>query len=299
MNDQQIMVTPTILSTWHYGNLASVAASANNQGIIQVGDNVHAINFVFASVAPAPLTRAQLITDVASVRLFLNGEVIFDRTTTQILDMYKYERDKLGALAAPLGTLVCDCMRNELDIWDQRRGSALGMLKSNGKPGVGPYNTLSYELIMTAGVATAVTGEIQVVTDLYPQEQTGMHLRRLRTSRNLAAIGDNFVMDLPRNAKGLAALHVVTAVMDRVNVTADSREIYHDLDWNSLQIMLDQAEFTPQAGYSHVPFNLGRDLWSFLPYGGLSKLIFNIHTTAAPGAGTVILLDEVWDQVKE
>jgi hypothetical protein len=297
--NQVVTVTPTMLSTWHYGNLTSVAVSANNQAIIGVGDNVHSVNFVFASVVPAPLTRAQLITDVASVKLLLNGEVIFDRTPTQILDDYKMNFDHFGALAAPLGVLVCNCMRNDLDNWDQYRGAALGMLKSNGKPGQGPYNTLSYEVIMTAAAATAATCEVQVVTDLYPQEHTGMHMRRLRTSRNLAAIGDNFIVDLPRHARGLSALHVVTAVMNRVSVTADTREIYHDLDWNSLQIMMDQAHLTPQAGYTTIPFNLGRDLWGFLPYGGLSKFIINFHTTAAPGAGTVILLDEIWDHVKE
>jgi hypothetical protein len=296
---EQVTVTPTILSTWRHGNLASVAASAVNSGILPVGGNVHSINFAFKSAVPAPLTRAQLITDVASVRLFLNGETIFDRTATQILDDYKYKHDHMGALAAPLGTLVCDCMRSELEIWDQYRGAALGMLKSNGVPGQGPYNVLSYEVVMTAGVATAATCEIQAVTDLYPQEATGMHLRRLRTTRNLLATGDNFIIDLPRGARGLAAMHVVTAVMDRVSVTADTREIYHDLDWDSLQIMLDQAKFTPQAGYSYIPFNLGRDLWSFLPYTGLSTFIVNVHTTGAPGAGTVILLDEVWDHVRE
>jgi hypothetical protein len=299
MADQQVTVTPTILSTWRHGNLASVAASAVNSGIIPVGDNVHSVNFCFKSAVPAPLTRAQLITDVASVRLFLNGETIFDRTTTQILDDYKYKHDHLGALAAPLGTLVCDCMRSDLEIWDQYRGAALGMLKTGGTPGQGPYNVLSYEVTINAGVATAATCEIQVVTDLYPQESTGMHLRRLRTTRNLMATGDNFIIDLPRGAKGLSALHVVTAVMDRVDVTADTREIYHGLDWDSLRVMLNQAKFTPQTGYSHIPFNLGRDLWSFLPYGGLSKFIINVHTTAAPGAGAVILLDEVWDSVKE
>lgn len=293
------MAAPTILSTWRFGNLASVAASAVNNFIIPTGDNVHGIMLYFASAVPAALTRAQLITDVAGVRMWMNGDLIFDRTATQILDDYKYNFDKFGALAAPLGTLVISCMNHNLPVWDQTRGAALGMLKSNGTPGKGPYNTLSVEVSMTAGAATAATCEVHVVTDLYPQEQTGLHIRRLRTTRDLLATGDNFINDLPRTADGLLAMHVVTAVMDRIDVVADSRYIYRDLHWNALQIMADMAGRTPQAGYSHVLFDAGNDLFSFLPYAGLSKLIFNVHTTGAPGAGTVILLDEVWSSVRE
>jgi|WetSurMetagenome_2_1015567.scaffolds.fasta_scaffold226618_2 hypothetical protein len=295
----EAIVTPTMLSTWRWGNLASIAASAVNNFIIPTGDNVHGIMLYFRSVVPAPLTRAQLITDVAGVRMWLNGELIFDRTTTQILDDYLYSFSKFAAMAAPLGCLAISCMNHNLPIWDQSRGAALGMLKSNGTPGQGPYNTLSMEVTMTAGVATTVAAEVHVVTDLYPQEQTGMHVRRLRTTRDLMATGDNLVQDLPRTATGLLAMHVVTAVMDRVDVLADTRYIYRDLEWNTLQIMADMAGRTPQAGYSHVPFDLGNDLFSYLPYKGLSKFIVNVHTTAAPGAGTVILLDELHDSIRE
>lgn len=295
----EVKITPTMLATWRHGNLGSVAASAVNNFIIPTGDNVHGLQLTFLSVVPAPLTRAQLITDVAGVRMWLNGELIFDRTTTQILDDYLYHFSKYGAMAAPLGSLVISCMNHNLPVWDQSRGAALGMLKTGGKPGVGPYNTLSVEVTITAGVATAAVGEIHVITDLYPQETTGLHVRRLRTTRDLMAIGDNFIDNLSRTAKGLLAMHVVTAVMDRVNVLADTRDIYRDLEWNTLQVLMDMSGRTPVAGYSHIPFDLGNDLFSYLPYDGLSKLIVNVHTTAAPGAGTVILLDEVWDHVRE
>jgi hypothetical protein len=289
---------PTILSTWHWGNLASVAANADNNLTIPTGDNVHGVIFKFRA-AVNPLTRAQLITDVALVQLMLNGEVIYDRTTTQCLDEYKFHKDKFGALAAPLGCLVASCMNHNLSIWDQRRGAALGMLKSTGKPGEGPYNTLTARVVMTAGVATAVACEVHVVTDIYPQEQTGMHVRRKRTTRDLMAAGDNFVQDLPRDAYGLLNLRVTTALVDRIDVLADSRYIYRDLDWQTLQILQNEAGRIPQAGYTDVPFDLGNDLFSCLPYKGLSKLIINLHTTGAPGAGAVLCTEELWDHVRE
>jgi hypothetical protein len=293
--------TPTILSTWRWGNLASVAANAVNNHIIPTGDNVHGIMLYFRAAVGVPLTRAQLITDVAAIRMWLNGDLIYDRTATQALDEYLFHFAKFGAMAAPLGVIYISCMNFNLPIWDQTRGAALGMLKSNGVPGQGPYNTLSIEVTMTAGVATALAGEVHVITDIYPQEPTGMHVRRLRTTRDLMAIGDNLIQDLPRTGYGLLSLTMVNAaVIGHVDVLASDRYVYRDLEWNTLQIMMDMAGRTPVATYNVIPFDLGNDLHSNLPFNGLSKLIFNYQTTAAaPGAGTVLLTEEVWDHVRE
>jgi hypothetical protein len=292
---------PTILSTWRWGNLASVAGAAVNNFIIPTGDNVHGIMLYCRVAVGVPLTRAQLITDIATVRLFLNGDLIFDRTATQLLDEYLFHFGKFGAMAAPLGVLPISCMNHNLPIFDQRRGAALGMLKSNGVAGQGPYNTLSCEVTMTAAPAAILACEVHVVTDLYPQEPTGMHIRRLRTTRDLMAIGDNLIQDLPRSGYGLLSMTVINAaVIGHIDVMADSRYIYRDLEFNTLQVMMDEAGRTPVATYNVIPFDLGNDLHSNLPYAGLSKLVVNVQTTAAaPGAGTVILIEEVWDSVRE
>lgn len=300
MNDQAVVSpTPTVLQTWRFGNLASVAASAVNTFQIQSGNNIHQINLKFNSVVPAPLTRAQLITDVAGVRVWLNGDLIFDRTATQILDDYKWTFDKYGALAAPLGVLPITFLNHNLPVWDQRRGFALGMLKTGGVPGVGPYNTLTVEVSMTAAVATAATGEVHVISDQYAQEPTGLHIRRLRTTRDLLGVGENIINDLPRTHYGLLAVHIVTALMTRLSVVYDNSFLYRDIDVDSLSILCDQAGYTPQTGYAHIPFCLGEDLWSNFPFAGLSRFELLPTFSAAPGAGTVVLTDEIWDGVRE
>lgn len=301
MKEQETAVPrPSIVSSWRWGNLASVAASAVNNFKLETGDNVHGIMLYFAGAGGA-LTRAQLITDVASVRMWLNGELIFDRTATEILDEYLVHFSKFAAMAAPLGVVVVSCMNFNLPIWDQRRGAALGMLKSNGVPGVGPYNTLTMEVTMTAGVATATSCEVHVVTDLYPQEPTGMHIRRLRTTRDLMGTGANWVYDLPRTAFGLLGLRLTDTNVARWDVIADNRYIYRDLETQTHQIMMDMAGFTPQTGtYCELRFDLGGDLHSYLPLRGLSQLGFNFSAGGvAPGAGTVICTEEVWDHVRE
>ncbi len=291
--------TPAVLQTWRMGNLASVAASAVNTFEIKTGNNIHQLQLKFNSVVPAPLTPAQLITDVAGVRAWMNGDLIFDRTATQILDDFKFNFDSNVALAAPLGVLPITFMNHKLPVWDQRRGFALGMLKSNGTPGQGPYNTLSMEVTMTAGVATAATAEVHVVSDMYAQEPTGMHVRRLRTTRDLLAIGENIINDLPRTYYGLLNVHIVTALLTRLSVVYDNSFLYRDLDVDSLSILMTQAGYTPQTGYAHIPFNLGEDLWSNFPFAGLSRFELLPSFGAAPGAGTVVLTDELWDGVRE
>lgn len=297
---EQAKSTPSVLQTWRFGNLASVAASAVNTFQIQTGNNIHEILLRFSTAAGVTLTRAQLITDVASVRAWLNGDLIFDRTATQILDDYLYLWAKYGAMAAPLGTLPITFMNHRMPVWDQRRGFALGMMKSNGTPGVGPYNTLTVEVTMTAGVATAAIGEVHIVSDQYAQEATGMHIRRLRTTRDLMAAGANIINDLPRTHYGLLAVHVVTAqVMTRLEVVYDNSYLYRDLSADCLAILMDQAGLTPQTGYAHIPFDLGEDIWSNFPFAGLSKFELVPTFAVAPGAGTTILTDEIWDGVRE
>lgn len=291
---------PSLLTSRRFGNLPSVAAGADNLVTIPLGDNVHSIRFAFRGAGGA-LTRAQLITDVALVQLQLNGELIYDRTATEALDEYKEYHDPNVALADPVGDIIADCMNHTLDNFGQYRGAALGMLKTGGTPGVGPYNTLTARVVMTAGVATATSCEVHVVTDIYPQEATGMHVRRLRTTRDMGAIGDNWVQDLPRSAYGLLNLRVTDVNITRVTVIADNRYIYQDLDIRTLQIMMHDAGLTPQiATYVDVPFHLSRDLHGNLPFSGLSSLRFNFFAAAvAPGAGTVICTEELWDHVRE
>lgn len=291
------IILPTTLRSWRYANLNSVAASAVNTFAIETANNIHAVFLYFASAVPAPLTRAQLITDVATIRAFLNGELIYDRTATEALDEYKYHFDKFGALAAPLGTIVIPFMNFNLPVFDQRRGYALGMVNSRGG-----NNSLTLEVTMTAGVATAATGEVHVLTDVYPPEQTGLHMRRLRTTRDLMGTGDLFITDLPRSYYGIATYAIVTAAgnIDRISVTKNREFVFKEQHVDVMRIMQDMAGRTPQAGYEHIDFTLGNDLHAVEQLQGVAGE-WNVipHALIAPGAGTVILSEEVHTTIRE
>jgi hypothetical protein len=295
-------ILPTTLRQIPYGNVASVLANAVNTGIIRVGNNVHAIMFYAQAAAVTPLTRAQLIVDIATIRLFLNGELVYDRTATECLDEYLWSWSKFGALAAPLGCLVCPFVPGNLPIFDQNRGFALGMLKSNGVPGQGPYNTLSYELTMTAAPATATQIEIHAVCDNYPQEATGLHLRRLRTTRDILGVGENHITSLPTNMYGINAYHVITAAgnIAEVGVAKDEDHIRRNMDVSVMNVMSDQAGYTPVAGWTSIPFNLTNDLQGCEQLRGrVVNWDVNLVCAIAPGAGTVILSEEVHDSIRE
>lgn len=290
------------MQMFDYGNVASVAANAINNQIIPCGNNVHAVYFHALSAVPAPLTRAQLIADIAGIQIELNGELIYDRTATECLDEYKWYYDHFGALAAPLGTLVVPFVDLKLPIWEQVRGGAIGMLKRGSTADNPLWNVLTYRLSMTAAPATAAQIQVRVLCDRRPPEATGLHIRRLRTTRNIAGVGDNHVNDLPTNFYGINAYHIITAAG---NVTAwtvdkDNAAIVNNIHVDVMDILSDQASFTPQTGYTSILFNQARDLQGCERLRGqVVKWDVIVNCAIAPGAGTVILSEEVHDTIRE
>ncbi len=290
------------MQMFDYGTVGSVAAAAVNNAVVPVGNNVHALYFHALSAAGAPLTRVQLIADIASVQIELNGELIYDRTATECLDEYKGEFDKYGALAAPLGCLVVPFIDLRLPIWEMRRGAALGMLKRGSTPSNPSWNVLTYRLTMNAVVATAAQIQVRVLCDRRAPEETGLHIRRLRITRNIANVGDNHLNDLPTNFYGINRYDVVTAAGNITSVTVDkdNARVLNNVHVDVLDIMSDEMGWTPQVGYQTIMFNQARDLQGCERLrGAVVKWDVILNCAIAPGAGTVILTEEVHDVIRE
>lgn len=286
------------------GTVPSVAAAAVNRIQVNIGNNVHSLQFHALSAAGVPLTRAQLIADILAMQVFLNAELIYDRTTTENLDEYKWDYDYKGALAAPLGVLDVPFVDRHVPVYEQMRGGALGMLKSSSTPEKPQWNTLTYVLTMGAVVATAAQIQVRAVCDTRDPEPTNLHIRRLRTSADIAAAAAvNHVNRLDRAFYGINCYHIVlgAGAIVQVTVQKDNRFLFFNTHIDVLAILADLADRTPQAGYQSILFNLARDI------NGCERLrdaVVNwdlLLTTGAvaPGAGTVILTEEVWDTVRE
>jgi hypothetical protein len=284
------------------GNVPSVAVSAVNRRQLDIGNNIHALQFHALSAAGVPLTRAQLIADIASIQIFLNSELIYDRTTTEALDDYLRDYSKFGALAAPLGVLDCPFVDRALPVYEQMRGGALGMLKKGSTPEKPQWNTLTYVLTMNAVVVTTAQIEIRAICDTRDPEATGMHIRRLRTTGDIAAVGMNHVNRLSRDMYGINAYHITLGAgnISYITVKKDNRYPLYNVHQDTMATLMDLAGKTPVATYQTILFNLTNDL------NGCERLRdavvdwdLQLTTTAAPGAQATILTEEVWDEIRE
>jgi hypothetical protein len=284
------------------GAVPAVGAAAVNNIQVHIGNNLHALAFHCLSAVPAPLTRAQLITDIAGIQIFLDNELIYDRTATECLDDYLRDFSFMGAMAAPLGVLWVPFVDYHVPVYEQKRGFSIGMLKRGSTPQSPRWHTLTYVLTMTAAPATTAVIEVRAHCDTRDPEETGIHMRRLRQTRNIAAVGLNHVNDLPTNYYGINAYQIVTAAgnIRSVSVQKDSRFVMLNADVNLLDTLADQAQRTPVAGYQTIQFNQTRDLHGC---ERLRNAVVNwdvqLTCAIAPGAGTAILSEEVHDGTVE
>lgn len=288
---------PSVTRMRRYGDVPNVGASGFGSGTINIRKTVQSIRFRFLSAAGVALTRAQLITDVASVRILMSGTPIVDLTATQILDLYKYYRDSNVALAAPLGELVIPFGRWDLPVWGLNRAFGLGMVRKNGMG----YHTLAYEVTFTAGLATAASCQVHVQHDLYKEEPLGYHVRRLRTTRSFAGTGEQVIDDLPRTPFGVLAYHFSAAVgtMTQITVIKDGDLVFDQTPIDTITVLAKEAGRTAQAAMFSVPFDLANDLNGYEELGNAVRE-WNVKPSwsVAPGAGFFIVTEEIWDDVE-
>ncbi len=280
-----------------YGDVPNVGASGFGTGVINIKKTVQSIRFRALSGAGAPLTRAQLIADIASVRILMSGTPIVDLTATQILDLYKYYLDAKVALAAPLGELVIPFGRWDLPAWGLNRAFGLGMVRKNG----GGYHTLQYEVTFTAGLATAATVEVHVEHDLYAEEPLGYHVRRLRTTRSFAGTGEQVIDDLPRTPHGVLAYHfdLTAGTLARMTIIKDGDLVYDQTPYDTITVKAKESGRTVQATMASIPFDLANDLNGYEELGsGVREWMVKPNWSVAPGAGYFIVSEEIWDDVE-
>jgi hypothetical protein len=284
------------------GTVPAVAGAAVNNVQVHIGNNLHALAFHALSAVPAPLTRAQLIADIIGIQIFLDNELIYDRTMTECLDDYLRDFSFMGAMAAPLGVAWVPFVDYHVPVYEQKRGFSIGMLKRGSTVQAPRWHTLTYVVTMAAIPATVAQIQVRAHCDTRDPEETGIHMRRLRQTRNIPGVGLNHVNDLPTNYFGINAYHVVTAAgnIRSVSVQKDSRFVMLNTDVDILDTLADQACRTPVAGQQSIYFNQTRDLHGC---ERLRNAVVNwdvqLTCAIAPGAGTVILSEEVHDSTVE
>jgi hypothetical protein len=292
-------IVPTTTRWKHIGTLGGIAASAAPAMDINIPNNIHSLYCVCRAAGGAVLTRAQMITDIASIQVQLNGEDIYNLTMTHNLDLYKWQFDRFGALAAPLGVIHIPFTRIGLPAWDLNRAFAVGMLRNSGSG----LNNMTVRFFLTAGLTTMASMRIYAEYDLYDPEPTGAHIRTLRYTSSFAGTGEQFITTEVNHAQaGILAYHFIgvvpgTGTVTFFTVTKNNQFIREYADYDALQIEMDRAGRTPQTNYIHLPFDLNNDLNGMERLGPDVSWVIRPTWTVAPGVGYTIIAEEVHDGI--
>ena len=163
------VATPLITRTVRLGDLSVPAAGGRETFSIDTARNVHAVHLYFTSTGVAS-TRAEIIAEIADVRVRVGGKLIMDLTATEILDLYKYFNDDAGSFTVA-GVLPLIFTPMMLPLSAESRQYALGMLSDEDPP---RRNTFTIEVNAQAAAPGTVDGcEVQLETDDFPSESIG------------------------------------------------------------------------------------------------------------------------------
>jgi hypothetical protein len=240
-----------------HADLPNVAASQLSTLNIPVRNNHHGLILNFLSVVPAPLTQANIETDVAwiSVTLTQKGKQIkiLDRLTpAEIFDLLNDYREAALSTYTNAGCLYIPYSRPG-QFRTQNWALALGMSD------VDIYNL---QVQFTAGLATTAVVEVIPVVDLEALRPLGEHVEMRVDTRDRAAVGVETIIDAPQREPGtvMAGYHIglgtAPGVISNVEVILDKDVIYSDLDTAMNNFNMHRRRLTPNADYFHVPMDL-------------------------------------------
>ncbi|NQV32911.1 MAG: hypothetical protein HQ515_09465 [Phycisphaeraceae bacterium] len=272
----------------------TVLTNSTQFGKIENEQSIHGINLLF-TIAGVGATAAEIVTDIADIRVKYNGELIINRSADELLDLYKYRFDKYGAFTVA-GVVPIIFKRNDLMAEGLAKGYSLGMVDSNGR-----MAGLVVEVDYKAVVLAVTKCELHYEYDLRPARDVagkgngiGKHVRQLRYPKNWPTASLQDIADLPRSKAGVSAIayHFSKATLSHLTVHANSNAIINNTHLNIINRQLDQAGRTPQTGYVHLDFSKENDENALLPVSSLHRFVVSALWTTKPD-DYLILADEL------
>lgn len=274
-----------------FSDVQNISAGDRSTGKIETKSSIHAIAFVCTDGGVA-VDRAKILTDIDTIVIRAEGKVIREMTATQILDLYKYNRDDMVAFTNA-GIIMVEFSHGNYDLAQLNNEYALGMLNPKN-----PNNaiTLTYEINYKAGLTYVDRIEVRAIVD-DRQRVFGRHIRITPHTRDFASTGNQDITDLPKDvgSKKLLEYHFVLGdgAISEITIKQGSKEVYDQLPKTLLEQMLNNSGFKVQSGYFHVPFNLDND-----PRGGLvltsgdQWLVKPYWSTTPDGSYTILEVSE-------
>lgn len=227
--------------------------------------------------AGVELTRAQILADVGTIILRINGKQIWEGTAEFFLDRQKYYGDCYGTAAGNVdGYIPLFFYLPHLESDPERRVMGWGMQN---------VNSFEVEVNLLGAAQLASMEAYSVVSD--EVRPFGRHLRIRRSPQNFPTTGEQEIVTLARENGNCdyLALHIEAGngTFQDVTVIVNNVIIHDHVPPGMNKVMLAAHQRTPQTGYYHVDFGRRNDLSSILPMAGVTDFRVKPYwITAAP-----------------
>jgi len=268
-------------------DLTGVAAGGVSTMMLPAAGVHHGLHLVVRSAAGVGLTRAQMITDIGSIVLRLNGDRKIDVTMTALLDIWKYYFDQY-VVHTVAGAIPIPFVRPSYPLMETREAMAWGMAD---------VQSYTLEVTWNAGLATAASCEVYCEIE----DRTaplGRHLCIETHPQNFGSTGDQDVTTLPfaDPSMGYIALHFTngSGQIDALTVNVNNNDAIDEIPSELNAHLLKQAGRNAQSGYYHADFCRINHPGGFLPCNGMSNFRQRVNWNAAAGApGNYSIIAEV------
>lgn len=254
------------------------ALTSNTAATLQIPayGKIFSVGLNFTTSGGAAVTEAAIRSEIANLRLTINGVDHVNCTPAQILDLYEHLGANVGVPAAVAGALEMNIGR--LVYTDPAIRDLFGF---------GTANVESIQVEVRAGTLTTVAN-VQAFTERSSdKENLGVRCRYLNYARSFNATGDDTFDTLPRDPESsylaLMVSNGASGTATNTQVKVDNATIKDPAPQAINNLFNSNNRYAPVTGYSHVDFMDGQ-LTSRLPMVGVNDFRVTTTFSVAPGA---------------
>jgi hypothetical protein len=219
-----------------------------------LGVTYHSIGLRF-TIAGVPATLAEIIAQVAKVRLIFDGDAYIDASAAELIVCSNFWNARYGLVNVVDGVLTISASRP----WEQESTAQDGPAWGCATNAPGCIGTFELEVTLVAG---ATIDGIVAVGEVTNGEPMGRHLTIRRIGDNMGAAGDKTLFDWPKFGLdvGVYAIHIdktggtgnlITSIQMEVDQIGEIPRV----PYGFLQAQFRRYGLTQQTGYTHIPFN--------------------------------------------
>jgi hypothetical protein len=258
------------------------SASARCQMTIPKGTTLLNVDLYF-SVGATAATKAQIVAQVANIKLTVNSKTKFELTGAQAVAREEFYRT--GSVSpGDNGILPLTFHRP----WMQTENESVSGFSNQDGPAWGTVGLNSVQIEVTMASAAVTIDTLRAWVSQSGPEQLGKHVTVLKHLDTFASASEQRITQLPRGTGlQLYALHITSSAITSLRIVADRTEIL-----NATRAVLHHnllnAGRTVQTGYTHIDF-VNRNRHSDALTMNMAEFDLYITWSGAPGAFSIIM----------